>query len=272
VARLAHYEPLEKTVEITAKTTSLEVGLRALPGVLTLRPETPKTRVSVERVNRKSWEPPYQQIVEFGWSEEQVVQGVAAGDLRLAISRDGFRSREIDVRLAPEGKEHVVLPALEPILGVLVVKDCAVPGARVKVTDDDGVVIFEGEIGASGGIRAEMRIGTHSLEVSHENYAPHKDEVRISENSPLVLERLTLTGKTGDIVVTGPPGALVKLFVKGHEDVAVDQGVIPPEGPCEMPSKQAGDYVVVLKPQDGAERKIDIKVLPGRSTPADFPK
>ncbi|MHC4472557.1 MAG: protein phosphatase 2C domain-containing protein, partial [Planctomycetota bacterium] len=270
VATLAHYEPLEKLIEISRETSSLEVGLRALPGLLRVVPSTPKVTAEIEKVNRKEWEPAFKQVVAFNWMETREIEEVEAGDLLIRVTREGFRPAETRVLLPPEGEATSNLPEMDPILGVIRLS-CPAVGAVVKLTDDNGEVLLKREVPESGKVEGRVRVGGHTLEITHPLHEAHGGEVRIAEKSPCDLGEIALVEKRGNILVKGPPEGLISLRPSG-QDVPVDQAEIPPAGEYLLRSHPPGQYIVELTTLDGASHHEDVQVLPGKTVTVEFPK
>jgi hypothetical protein len=205
--------------------------------------------VTLEILEKEPSEPdhPYREVLSNLDDREDgtTITQVPAGVLGLSASRAGFRSRELTVKLSPEGRQAVTVPALEPINGILVLH-CPVPGARVTVLDEFGEEIVSETVGDAGEpLELEVRVGTsRNVRIMHDEHHPFEQIVNeISEGARTTL-KAELQEKDGQVIVSGPAGGLLTFTLKGPEPM-VRRSSIEPSGSVKV-SLPPGEYTVEM--------------------------
>ena len=137
------------------------VVLRSAMGTLTVKAETPGTKIALNGRQRgvDSWSGP-----------------LVAGNYSLEATLDGHRPYTTAF-VMPEGENRTVtIPALSPVYAVL----------QVDYYPHDSRVIIDGKsVGTTPLALNNLTAGVHTLEIAADGYQPHRRQITLTENTPL---------------------------------------------------------------------------------------
>ncbi len=253
VVSAPHY--FETTTQITilgAGDATESVTLRPRPGSLRVTVKTPGVFISVDAAG--SGAPDETPLSEsFPWPDPSVPKvyesGVPAGPVRVRVSRDGFAEHVHDDVLSPEGDLAVAVPELRELRGVLEIVVPG-PGFRAEVRAANAAdVLAQGDTGADGTLRLDVRVGNHSLRVTKPGFEPLDQTVGVTEGATTRLE-LALRVEDVPLSVTGVPGSRFTLQEQAADGTWTDVGVsraIGADGiyPRELPLTPGTTYRIV---------------------------
>ena len=172
------------------------------------------------------------------------------GNLLLVTATPRVAVR-IQVFQPPEG-QTAWQQALEPILVPVTLNfDPSLAGAKVHVTDDYGETVYDGSVPPGGTLTTKMRLGTHSMEVSHESFETDTFTIALETGENVPFDRLRLRPKSGSLKLSGPAGAVV--FVnRGGSNVATE--TVGEDGRLEVARLAPGRYEVEMKLPGGGSK------------------
>lgn len=140
-----------------------DITLRSAMGTLTITSETPGAVISVNGQLRGAG----------SWSAPMI-----AGNYQIEATLDGYRPYNTTLVMSEGENKSITIPSLDPIYAALQV-DYYPSKSQVSI---DGKPVGETPLALNN-----LTAGSHILEITADGYQPHRQQITLSEASPLRL-------------------------------------------------------------------------------------
>ena len=158
------YQTQTGTVNLVEDRTMLPIRLESTMATLSISCATPTASLFVNDEMKGRGE----------WSGR-----LSAGSYRVEARQDGYRPQRQSITLAERGKENIVIPALQAIVGNL----------NVNYQPIDAEVWLDGKkLGVSPNIFRNIMVGSHQVEIRAKHHHSLSQMLVIEENKTFTLE------------------------------------------------------------------------------------